>query len=68
MRVSLSTAESANMVFEIDLWMKWGCGTFGWLPFVSTMFAAGIAVLWSIGCRQGSFSASILANWFLKNK
>ena len=37
MRVSFSTSESAYLLLDIDLWMKSGCGMFGWCTFMKLM-------------------------------
>ncbi len=33
-RVSFSTMESAYLLLDMDLWMKSGCGMFGWCTFM----------------------------------
>ena len=37
MRVSFSTRESAYLLLDNDLWMKSGCGMFGWCTFMKLM-------------------------------
>ena len=37
MRVSFSTRESAYLLLDNDLWVKSGCGMFGWCTFMKLM-------------------------------
>ena len=56
MRASSSTTESAYLLLDIDLWMKSGCGMFGWCTFMKLTFmkngSVGLGVLVEIVERR----------------